>query len=225
MALDFIDLRRKMVDNQIRTVDVTRLSVLEAFLTVPREAFVDEDKQALAYLDEDIMIAKPDDNGPARYIMEPAPLAKLLQLADIREQDRVLDIGATTGYCAALLSNLANKVVAVESNKMLADRAVSTLKQLSCDNVIIFNGPLEKGHLFEGPYHVIVIEGAVDFVPQTIFQQLREGGRLVVVEGHGNAGAAKLYTRQDGVISGRRAFNLAVKPLAGFLKAPEFVFN
>ncbi|MDD9334349.1 MAG: protein-L-isoaspartate O-methyltransferase, partial [Bartonella sp.] len=76
------------------------------------------------------------------------------------------------------------------------------------------------GYPIKGPYDVIFFEGAVDFIPDGVFDQMREGGRLVVVEGHGNAGVARIYVKDDAIISARRAFNLAVKCLPSFFKAP-----
>ncbi|AFR26518.1 protein-L-isoaspartate O-methyltransferase family protein [Bartonella quintana] len=224
MVADFAELRRKMVDNQIRTVDVTDLSVLEAFLTVSREDFVPEDMKAFSYLDTDILVYPAKNQLPGCYLMRPASLAKLLQLAAVKSSDIVLDIGTNSGYCAALLSKLAGFVIALEDNEVLFERATSTLKLNQCNNVVVVHGALEKGYVVEGPYDVIFIEGSVDFIPEGIFDQMKDGGRLVVVEGHGNAGVARIYVKEDGIISARRAFNLAVKRLPGFLKAPDFIF-
>ena len=213
-----------MVDNQIRTVDVTRLSVLSAFLGIPREAFVPQNIRELAYVDEHLMVVAGKDDGPARYIMAPASLAMLVQFADIDKNDFVLVIGANTGYCAAVLSQLAGSVIALESNTNLAKTAAETLAVTDCDNVAVVTGELADGYAEQAPYDVIFIEGAVDLVPEALFRQLREGGRLVVVEGHGNAGVACLYVLEDNVISMRRGFNLAVKPLPGLLREAEFTF-
>ncbi|EJF77137.1 protein-L-isoaspartate O-methyltransferase [Candidatus Bartonella washoeensis Sb944nv] len=224
MVADFAELRRKMVDNQIRTVDVTDLSVLEAFLTVSREDFIPEDMRALSYLDTDILLCSEQSEASARYLMAPASLAKLLQLAAVKSSDIVLDVGANSGYCAALLSKFAGFVIALEANKTLLKRAAETLERNQYNNVVVVHGPLEQGYAVEGPYDVILIEGSVDFIPEYIFDQMKNYGRLVVVEGHGNAGVARIYVKEDGIISVRRAFNLAVKCLPGFLKAPDFVF-
>jgi len=224
MSVDFAKLRRKMVDNQIRTVDVTRLSVLSAFLSIPREVFVPQGVRELAYVDENVMVAPAGKSNPGRYVMAPAPLARLLQLADISKEHFVLDIGANTGYCAALLSRLAGSVLALESDPALAQSATKALAASNCDNIAVVTGALAKGYAVQAPYDVIFIEGAVDFVPEVLFGQLRRGGRLVVVEGHGNAGTACLYVREDDVISMKCSFNLAVKPLPGFLKKAEFTF-
>ncbi|WP_208433163.1 protein-L-isoaspartate O-methyltransferase family protein [Bartonella taylorii] len=224
MVADFAELRRKMVDNQIRTVDVTDLSVLEAFLTVPREDFIPEDKRALSYLDSDIIVCPAQNGLPACYSMGPASLAKLLQLAAVKSSDIVLDIGANSGYCTALLSKLARSVIALENNKALSERAAKILERNQYDNVVVIHGPLEQGYAVEGPYDLIFIEGSVDFIPEGIFDQMKDTGRLVVVEGQGNSGVARIYVKQDGIIAASCAFNLAVKPLPSFLKTPDFIF-
>ncbi|UXN04331.1 MULTISPECIES: protein-L-isoaspartate O-methyltransferase family protein [unclassified Bartonella] len=224
MNIDYAELRRKMVDNQVRTVDVTRLSVLAALLAVPREAFVLDDFKKFSYVDEDVEVKAAENGEPARFIMEAAPFAKLLQLADVSKKDIILDIGCTTGYSAAVLSELGSSVIALESDEALAQAAKNNLDNNGYDNVVVINGVLQDGYKNEAPFDVIVIEGSVDFVPENLFSQLREGGRLVVVVGHGNAGVAQLFIKEDGVISVRRGFNLAVKPLAGFLNKPKFVF-
>lgn len=218
MTADFTQLRAKMVDGQLRTTDVTSASVLEAMGSVPRELFVGEARKALAYLDDDLEIA------PQRYLMEPSPLAKLLQLADIQPGDSVLDVGSGTGYSAAVVSRLAAKVTALESDAALVDAAAPLLASVGAANVAFVKGTLSAGYAANGPYDVIVVEGAVGQMPQVLFDQLKEGGRLVVVEGYGNAGIARLYLKANGVVSGRRAFNAAVKSLPGFEKTAQFEF-
>lgn len=155
----------------------------------------------LAYIDADIELA----GGPQRrYLMEPSPLAKLLQLAEISKSDVVLEIGCGTGYASALLSLLAGSVVALESDGTLAASATETLVRLGYDNVAVVAGDLEKGYAAEAPYDVIFINGAVEIIPAALFEQLRDGGRLVAVEGFGNASRAKLYVRESGRTSGER---------------------
>ncbi len=224
MTIDFELARTKMVDNQIRTTDVTSHPVLGAFLSVAREDFVPSDARALAYIDDDIRISDGQDGQAARYLMEPSPLAKLLQLADVKESDVVLEIGCGSGYVSALLSLLADSVVALESDETLAEAAGDKLSKLGYDNVAVVTGPLVDGYKPEAPYDVIFIGGAVEELPHGLFDQLRDGGRLVVVEGHGNASKANLYIRDGGNTSARRGFNTSVKALPGFEKAAEFEF-
>jgi protein-L-isoaspartate(D-aspartate) O-methyltransferase len=224
MNADFSERRVKMVDGQVRTTDVTSAPLIEAMLSIPREAFVGAGQQDLAYIDEDIRISDGANGGGARYLMEPSPLAKLLQLAEIDASDAVLDVGCGTGYSAALLSRLARSVVALESDPALAEAAKSTLSSLGCQNVAVLTGPLPQGQAAKGPYNVIFIGGSVEEVPPALLDQLAEEGRLVVVEGQGNSGVARLFFKAGGVVTGRRAFNAAIKPLPGFERAHAFEF-
>lgn len=220
--MDFEAARAKMVDNQVRTTDVTSHSVLTAFLTVPREAFVPEKAKLLAYVDNDVEICPAASGRPARFLMEASPLAKLLQLAAITREDAVLEIGSGTGYASALLSLLAASVVALECDETLAEEAKKNLSDRA--NVEVVTGPLEKGYAQKAPYDLIFVNGSVEEVPAVLFAQLRDGGRLVTVEGYGNAARAKVFFSERGAISENVFFNASVKPLPGFAKVREFVF-
>lgn len=222
--IDFETARIRMVDSQLRTTDVTSHSLLSAFMTVPREAFVPEKLAALAYIDSDLEIAPAAEGQAPRYVMEPSPLGKLLQAAEVGADDRVLDVGAGTGYAAAILSRVAKSVVALESDENLVSRATVVLAEQGYDNVSVVKGSLEKGYASEAPYDVIFLNGAVEVVPDALFDQLRDGGRLVAVVGYGNASAAQVYVREGASVSKRFAFNTSVKPLPGFRKVVEFVF-
>lgn len=221
MGQNFDELRQAMVDSQVRTTDVTDLRLIEALLSVPREAFVPEQRKPFAYIDDDIEIGG-SDTSVRRYVMEPSPFARLAQLADVKPQDLVLDIGSGTGYSSAVLSKLGSAVIALESDEELAAGATDILIENGFDNVAVVTGPFTQGYASEGPYDVIFIGGAVDEVPPILFDQLKDGGRLVVVEGHGLSGFAKLYVKDGNLVSGRKAFNLSVKELPGFQKQPEF---
>lgn len=223
MTADFSELRVKMVDGQIRTTDVTSLPLLSAMLTVPREVFVPDSRKGLAYIDENILISEKAGPG-ARYLMKPSPFAKLVQLAEIGPNDKVLDVGTGTGYSAAILSRLAKSVVALESDDSLAGKAEATLASLGCDNVSVVRGDLKAGHKAGAHYDVIIVEGSVEELPETLTEQLAEDGRLVVVEGDGGGAIARIYLKSNGVATGRRAFNAAVRPLPGFERAPAFEF-
>lgn len=221
--MNFEAARIKMVDNQIRTTDVTSHAVLSAFLSVPREEFVPAGMKPLAYIDTDIELpAEPA--GGRRYLMEPSPLAKLLQLAGISKGDKVLEVGCGTGYASAILSQLAASVVALESDAKLASEATATLARLGYSNVSVAGGDLEKGHAADAPYDVIFVHGAVETIPASLLSQLNDGGRLVAVVGLGNASQAQLFLHENGRTSERLAFNTAVKPLPGFRITREFVF-
>jgi protein-L-isoaspartate(D-aspartate) O-methyltransferase len=115
-------------------------------------------------------------------------------------------------------------VVALEGDAALAAAAKSALADAGIRNVEVVTGTLASGHAAKAPYDVIVLEGAVEFVPQALFDQLAEGGRLVCIRGLGPAAKATIYSRNRGDTSGRTVFDAAAAPLPGFAKAPAFVF-
>lgn len=207
-----------MVEGQLRTQDVSDRDILAAASELPRELFVPERWRMLAYSDVDVEV------GEGRFLMEVAPFAKMLQLAEIRPSDHVLEVGAATGYNAAVLSRLARSVVALESDPALAAQARATLASLGIGNVEVVTGPLPQGWPAGAPYDVIVVSGAVDFVPDALLDQLGEGGRLVAVEGRGLAGEVRVHLKLGGAVGARRGFNAAVKPLPGFEREPAFEF-
>jgi protein-L-isoaspartate(D-aspartate) O-methyltransferase len=221
---DFTASREKMVDSQLRTEDVTDYAILAAMGEIPRERFVPARLRPLAYIDEDIVVKEAAGATPARCLMEPAPFARLLQAASIMPSDILLDIGCATGYSTAVLARLANSVVAVEEDPELAALASETLVDLGIANAAVVIGPIIEGYPAEGPYDVIFLGGAVEHVPEALFGQLKEGGRLVGVIGYGRAASATIFTRTEGQIGCRVAFNAHVCPLPGFAKPKAFVF-
>lgn len=215
---EYADARRQMVDNQIRTTDVTAYNVLDAFGSVPRELFVPTNQRALAYSDADIQISN------TRMMMQPSPLAKMLQLADITPDDVVLVIGSNSGYSAALASKMGNTIVAVESDEALVEQAQTTLSELGCDNVAVIASDITKGYASEGPYDVIFIEGAVEAVPQDLLAQLKEGGCLVCVDGKERRAEAVKILRNGDNFSSMPAFDTNAPALEEFAKPAVFKF-
>jgi protein-L-isoaspartate(D-aspartate) O-methyltransferase len=219
---DFATLRRMMVDGQVRTSDVTDLRLQAAMLDLPREKFVPQNKAALAYLDQDITVTGP--GKPARKLLKPMVLAKLIQAAGVGEGDRVLDVGCATGYSSVLLSRLAAAVVALEEDADLARQAKGNAEAFAANNVTVVSGTLKTGYSTGGPYDAILLEGATQVVPEHLHDQLKDGGRLVCVLMQGPAAKAMLYRSLDGEISGRPIFDASAPLLPGFAKTAEFVF-
>jgi len=116
--------RQKMVDGQVRPSDVTDLRIIDAMLAVPREAFVPQDKQALAYLDIDLDVS--EGGSERRFLIKPVVTAKKLQAAEIKDTDNVLVVGCATGYAAAIVAKLAGRVTATESDSSLVANATDT---------------------------------------------------------------------------------------------------
>src|SRR5690606_12018045 len=119
---------------------------------------------------------------------------RLLQLAGIGAEDIVLEIGCVTGYSTAVISCLAGSVIALESDPVLAAQASANLSRLGYDNAVVVEGPLVEGHAAEAPYDFILLNGAVEEVPEALFAQLRDGGRLLAIVGTGNTGTATMWT-------------------------------
>jgi len=216
---DYATARANMVDGQIRTNRVTDAALIAALREIPRELFVPKAVRGIAYVDEDIPL------GHGRCLMEPMIFARLLQEAGIGRGDIVLDIGCTRGYSTAVIARVADTVVAVESRKDLANEATKNLAELGIDNVAIVEGVLEEGYPSQAPYDVIVIEGAVSAVPDGLFRQLGDGGRLVaVVRQPGAVGRAALYLKTGDTVSQRILFDANTPILPGFEPAPAFEF-
>lgn len=216
--MDFSAARKNMVDCQIRTNKVVDEAVLSAMEEVPRERFVPDHLQSLAYIDEDIRIAAN------RYLIEPLVLARLLQEAQILPSDVVLDIGSGSGYAAALLARMAATVFAQESDPGLSACAAELYTELALDNVIPVDGPLVEGCPDHAPFNVILIEGAVEKIPDTITGQLADSGRLVTIVEDGRIGRATVVTRRAGHVSRRTVFDASVPALAEFRAPAGFVF-
>ena len=217
--MDFATARVNMVESQLRTNKVVDEAVLDAFLMVPRERFVPAAYQGSAYVDDNLPL------GNGRALLAPMILARLLDAARIGNSDRVLDIGCGTGYGTAILARFAASVVGVEEDGELAGQARARLAELGVLHAMIVDGPLEQGYAAGAPYDVIVIEGAVAAVPDSIAAQLAEGGRLVTVVRAGpGPGQATLMNRVRSVLSRRPLFDAAAPPLPGFVPVPSFVF-
>jgi protein-L-isoaspartate(D-aspartate) O-methyltransferase len=220
--IDFAQARRTMVDGQVRVNDVTDAALIAAMLEIPREKFVPEARASLAYIDDDLCVREAAEGKPARYLIEPMVLARLIQALGILASERVLDIGCATGYSAAVLSRLANSVTALEDDGSLRKNAEKALSAYR--NVELVGGPLADGWAANAPYDAILLQGAVERVPEALLGQLRDGGRLAAVIRKDSAAKAALFTRAGENVSARRLFDAAVPPLPGFEAPKTFVF-
>lgn len=213
----FPDLRRMMVDTQVRPSDVTKFPIIEALLAVPREDFVPMSAKGSAYIGEHINLS--DD----RVILDPRVFAKMLEVVDVQPDDLVLDLGAGLGYSAAVLGRLAEAVIAVEEDEDCATEAGTLLSGVS-DNVMVVKGSLNQGAPDHGPYDVVLIEGAVEEVPKSLLDQLTDGGRIVALFQEGHLGVVRVGYKLDGAVNWRFAFNASAPVLPGFEKLSEFSF-
>ncbi len=213
---DFTARRTMMVDTQVRPSDVTKFPIIDAMLRVPREAFVPARMREVAYLGENL------DLGASRVVLAPRTLAKMLDALDIEGDDLVLDIGPAHGYSAAVIARLAEAVVGVEDDPALVEEAQRALGDAGADNVVMVEGALSAGAPDHGPYDVILVEGAVEHLPEAITGQLKEGGRIACLFSEGALGVIRIGYKIDGRMNWRDAFNAGAPVLPGFERHAAF---
>ena len=217
----FSTARQKMVDGQVRTSDVTDSRILDAMVALPREEFVPENKRALAYLDLDLDVAS---GAAKRFLIKPVLTAKLLQAADIANTDNMLIGGGATGYAAALASQLAGKVTATENDPDLAATGREILARRGIKNATFQLGEPGAGAPASGPYDVIMLNGATEIVPEQLYGQLKDGGRLVGVFALIRPSRAMIVTHSHNDFGSRTLFDAAAPVLPGLEQRPAFVF-
>lgn len=214
---EFAAARLNMIESQVRPNGITDRRIIAAMESIAREDFVPESRRAIAYVDEDV----PLTNG--RCLIEAMAFARLLQHAAIAPSDRVLIVGAASGYGAAVVSALSDSAVALESDAELAALARGNLAGRA--NVTVVEGALSAGAAAQGPYNVIVFEGRAEEIPAAMFNQLSDGGRLVAVVGTAEMSKANVYTKSGQAVAVREVFDASVAALPGFAKQkPAFVF-
>src|ERR1700712_4515222 len=219
---DFATTRQKMVDGQVRPSDVTDIRIIDAMLAVPGEAFVPESQRALAYLDLDLDVSEA--GAAKRFLIKPVVIAKMLQAAEIAATDNVLVVGCASGYEAAVAAKLGSRVTATESDGALAAKARDVLAKLGFGNVTVRTQAAADGDEANAPYDVIVLAGATEIVPDRLYRQLRDGGRLVGVFGTSRPPRAMIVTHSHADFGDRALFDAAVPVLPGLERPPAFVF-
>ncbi|HYM33195.1 MAG TPA: protein-L-isoaspartate O-methyltransferase [Candidatus Cybelea sp.] len=217
-TIDNAAARRNMVESQLRPNKVNDAGVIAAMAAVPRELFVPPLAAGNAYLDENLPLSQ------GRYMMEPMVLARLVQALALQPSDKVLVVGAGSGYGAATIAHLAGDVTALESDGSLARTARGNLLALGCRQAKVVEGPLEAGHAAGAPYDAILIEGAVEFVPDALLRQLGPDGRIATVVRRSGVGKAVLIGAPDGIVAERVLFDAATPLLPGFRTPARFVF-
>jgi protein-L-isoaspartate(D-aspartate) O-methyltransferase len=218
----FSTARQKMVDGQVRPSDVTDINIINAMLEVPREAFVPPGQRALAYLDLDLDVS--EGASTKRFLIKPVVTARMLQAAEIKDTDNVLVVGCATGYSAAVVARLAGRVTATESDPSLAAKAKDILAHTGFGTVTVEAAAAAEGLAANVPYDVIVLDGATGITPDRLYQQLRDGGRLVGVFAMTRPPRAMIVTRSHGDFGNRALFDAVAPVLPGLERLPAFVF-
>ena len=213
---DFAARRRMMVDTQVRPSDVTKFPIIEAMLAVPRELFVPDSLREAAYSGGNVEI------GRDRVLLEPRTLAKMLDGLDVQSDELVLDVGCGYGYSSAVVARMAQAVVALEEDESIAAETQGLLAEVGADNAVLHTGPLSEGAAEHGPYDVILVQGGVAELPQTLEEQLKDGGRIACLFMDGALGAVRIGYKSAGTVSWRFEFNAGAPVLPGFGKQPAF---
>ena len=218
---DFATLRQQLVDNQIRPSDVTDRELVKAILAVPRELFVESDERPFAYSDRELRMS---NSARDRRLLDPVQLARLIQALAVGPDSKVMVVGCGSGYSAAVLARLAGSVVAVEEHEELARIAAENLRSLGAANVSVVSSKLVDGHAAAAPYDAILIDGAVEFVPDALIAQLKQEGRLAVIERKERISRAMLYERIGHGATAWPRFEAWATLLPGFERKREFAF-
>jgi protein-L-isoaspartate(D-aspartate) O-methyltransferase len=206
---EFAAPRRAMVEGQIRKRGVSSPRVIEAMLKVPRHEFVPAEFQKEAYAD------KPLPIGKGQTISQPYMVAAMAEALELTGSERVLEIGAGSGYQAAVLSLLAREVISVESHTSLALTAQERLTDLGYTNVHIHNGDGSLGFSDAAPYEAILVTAAAPEIPKPLADQLREGGRLVIPVGSQGSQVLMQAWKEKGELKSRALFDCQFVPLLG----------
>ena len=212
---DYKKARNNMVDNLIRPANVTNPELLKALRSVQRDKFLPSNFASLSYSETELIIQND------RTSINPWLLAKMIQSLNLNSTDNVLSLAPGFGYSCALLSSLANFVVAVESRD-LAQEAQSRLIENGYDNILVKEGNINEGAKEEGPYDVILIEGAVEFVNGEILEQLKLRGRILTVFKEKNLGQCRLGVKTSLQVQWANLFEANCALLNEFRNEKEF---
>jgi len=208
---DFVAEREAMVERQLRRRGICEKPILDAFLAVPREAFVDAGHAHLAYGDHPLPIEA------RQTISQPYIVALMIQAAGVKSGDTVLEIGAGSGYAAAVIGRIAARVIAIERQHELVDIARNRLRRLGHDNIEIVEGDGTKGWRDEAPYDAILAPASGSHVPEALIAQLAPGGRLVMPIGDPGRvqELVKVTKQEDGVLMQENLGGVRFVPLIG----------
>lgn len=219
--------RFHMIEQQIRPWDVLDTRVLALLSEVKREVFVPAAQQALAFADLEIPLTVPTAQAQARgeCMLAPRVAARMLQDLAIQATDRVLEIGTGSGYMAALLGAMAQRVLSLEINPQLAEQARQHLAQAGVRNVDVKVANGADAHAVDGVFDVIVLNGSVAEVPELLRDKLQVGGRLMAIVGEAPVMRATLVTRTGPqAFTSRELWDTVAPRLQHFAESPAFSF-
>ena len=226
VSANFAQLRRAMVDNQVRPFSVTDRAVLARMLETPREIFLPAELLAIAYSDLALEVSLGTEH---RRMLSAMVLARMIQTAAIQPSDRILDVGGGLGYSAAVMAGLGAEVTALETGEAMTRTAAVNFARAGLANCRAVNGPLEAGFAAGAPYNVIFLNGLIETAPEALLAQLADGGRLLAIrtpanDPAGRSGRAVRFEKTGNAIGAKEIFDASAPVLPGFRAVAAFAF-
>ena len=208
----------RMVNGQIKPINGMTEKLVSIFYSLNRESFIPEEFKEIAYVEKNLALSNH------RVILKPEIVAKIAMHLDLKENENVLILGSTTGYLTAILSLIAETVIVVEEDDSFIKSSEIAIKEHNLNNVIYINKSISSGCIEQSPFNAIIIEGAVDHVPQKLLNQLENGGRLIAILSENGLCNAKMFTRKETMFHSKQLFPCSLPVLPSFKEKKIFSF-
>ena len=211
-------LNKNMIEGQIKPINGMSGELLSVFYSLDRNDFMPEAMKEMSYVEKNIILQDK------RTILKPSLIAQIALSINLKANENVLILGATTGYLSAILSHQAETVIVVEENERLLSNSENAIKKNNINNVVFIKNEIVKGYNEQSPFNAIIIEGAIQEVPGNILNQLDEGGRLFAIVQDEEICSAKLFIKNGNSIREQKLFNCTMPVLSMFKKKNSFSF-
>ena len=208
----------RMVNGQIKPINGMTEKLVSIFNSLNREIFMPEEFKEIAYVEKNLALSNH------RVILKPELVAKIAMHINLKENENVLLLGSTSGYLAAVLSLTAETVIVVEEDDSFIRSSEIATKENNLNNVIYINKSISNGCIEQSPFNAIIIEGAVDHVPQKLLNQLENGGRLIAILSENGLCNAKMFTRKEAMFYAKQLFSCSLPVLPSFKEKNIFSF-
>ncbi len=218
MLMDINANNLRMVNGQIKPINGMTEKLVSIFNSINRQGFMPDELKECAYVEKNFALSNQ------RVILKPEIVAKIAMHVNLKEYENVLILGSTTGYLTAVLSLIAETVIVVEEDDSYIKSSEMATKENNLNNVIYVNKSISSGCIEQSPFNAIIIEGAVDHVPQKLLNQLENGGRLIAILSENGLCNAKMYTRKETLFLSEQLFPCSLPVLPSFKEKNIFSF-
>ena len=208
----------RMVQGQIKPINGMNEKLVSIFNSLNRKDFMPQEFKESAYIEKNLALSKH------RVILKPELVAKIAMYIDLKENENVLILGSTTGYLTAILSLISETVIVVEEDDSYLKSSELVTKENNLNNIIYINKSISHGCVEQSPFNAIIIEGAVDHVPQKLLNQLENGGRLIAILSENGLCNAKMFTRKEAMFHSEQLFPCSLPVLPSFKEKNIFSF-